>query len=251
MRDMRARTLSTLVVALSMPAVADAQPGAGAVPPEQVASAFFQAAAAERWAEAVGYLDLAHVERHRQMVVASGRRPAARSGPSVEELLRLDPEMPRAAAEYQVRKWREATARHGDLVTQEFARVPDAGTLAALPLDTAAARWLEAQDFRYQLRRPLAAQGCPPALSDSLGARPPHRIVGTVVRDTVAYVLHQDADWPESSVAWSGTAPAVMPLRREPDGRWRIVARFDLLRRANGMISVSECPGAAGRRAPG
>jgi hypothetical protein len=247
---MRARTLSTLVVALSMPAVAGAQSGAGAVPPEQLASAFFQAVAAGRWAEAVGYLDVAPVERHRQEMVAEGRRRDALSEPSVEALLRHDPEMPRAAAEYQVRKVREAMAKHGNGVARTFARVPDVEALAALPLDTAAARWLEAQDFRYQLRRQLAAQGCSPALADSIDARPPHRIVGTVVRDTVAYVLHQDPDWPEAGLAFGSMTPQVMPLRRGPDGRWRIVARYDLLQRANGVFVQSECSRAGGERPP-
>jgi hypothetical protein len=132
----------------------------------------------------------------------------------------------------------------------EFARVSDVGALAALSPDTAAARWLEAQDVRYQLRRALAARGCPPALADSLGARPPHRVLGTVVRDTVAYVLHEDPEWPGTDADWGGPTPAVMPLRRGPDGRWRIVARYDLLRRANSAIGVSECPGAGSRRAP-
>lgn len=238
------------MLAVSMPAVVHAQPSVAAVEPEQVASAFFQAAAAGRWAEAVGYLDVASFERHRQELVASGRRTDGWRELTVEELLQRDPEMPRAAAEYQLRKTREARARHGDMVVREFARVTDVEALAALPPESAAARWLEAQDLRYELRRQLAAQGCPPGLADSLAARPPHRILGIVVRDTVAYALHEDPEWPGTDVAWGSPTPAVMPLRRGPDGRWRIVARHDLLRRANSAIGVSECSGAGSRRAP-
>jgi hypothetical protein len=260
---MRARPLTLTMTVMSMriglaltlcvaaaPA-AGAQRSDAAAPPEVVAARFFAAVAAERWAEAVGYLDVAPLERHRQETAAAARAPGARREPTVEDLLRGEPDMPRAVAEYRVRKQREARARYGDLVAHEFAHVADPAALARLTPEVAAARWLEAQDDRYEIRRQLAARGCRAEPTDPPLAQPPHRILGTVVRDSAAYVLHEDPEWADAvGRGWAGSGPQVLQLRRAADGRWRIAARHDLLRRANTMVGISECPRRGDARPP-
>ncbi|MGZ3566302.1 MAG: hypothetical protein ACXU90_12245 [Gemmatimonadaceae bacterium] len=79
--------------------------------------------------------------------------------------------MPRAVAEYQV-KQAEQSFRDFNPLTYEYADVPTADSLAALPVDVAAARWLEAKDPRWLMKRQARSSGECAQVYDSLLKRP-------------------------------------------------------------------------------
>jgi len=143
----------------------------------------------------------------------------------------------------------------------EFAGIDGADALAAMTPIDAASRWIEAQDFRYQMRlasKEAAGRGCPEtsaALIPGVMSRPNH-ILGVVVTDSVAYTLHIDPRMsPQSSdepvpVAeakrraaadtreWFGVNPSVMQLRRIK-GNWLIFGGHGLLN--SGTVASVEC----------
>ena len=92
-RACRAVTTLALLGTLAAGTAAAQEPPPNAAAAE-VASAFFRAIAQQRWRDAVRYLDPTGLEPYRQQVVAAARRPPHVT--TVEELLRGDPDMPRA-----------------------------------------------------------------------------------------------------------------------------------------------------------
>jgi hypothetical protein len=154
---------SRLVVAVAL-AAAGAAPVHAQESPAQVAAAFFKAVAEERWRDAARQLDLAAFDRFRRERIAAARLPQPpHRQTTVEDLLRHDPDMPRAVAEYQIRKMTEARRHVFNWVDHEFAGVADVDALAALSAEESAARWLQARDLRWQSRRAAErerARGC-------------------------------------------------------------------------------------------
>jgi hypothetical protein len=216
--------------------------------PAEVAAAFFKAVAEERWRDAARELDLAALDRYRRERIAAARLPQPRSRPmTVDEYLRHDPDMPRAVAEYHVRKLNEAPHDPREWVLREFADVRDIDALAALSAEESAARWLQAQDVRWAVRRAMEEQrkrGCllPAETAEGMPA-PDHRIVGAVLVDsTTAYVLHQEATMrradPDVEAAVYAEPPRVMTLRRRSD-RWRILPRQEALHGTLGITVMS------------
>jgi hypothetical protein len=153
-----------------------------------------------------------------------------------------------------------------DIVGEEYARVPSVDSLARLSVQDAAARWLEAKDERWSTRRAFAEyqkRGCLSA--DSLEAmvqamRPlATRIIGTVVDDSMAYVLHEDAHMFNSAAAGlageraATTAaddqiampPRILTLRRR-GGAWRVVPGHQMGGIAV-MFSRGGCPSGPAR----
>lgn len=231
--------------------------------PKQVAEAFFAAVAAEKWREAAGFLDLEAFDSYRKWKVAASRDETPYPTLKADDLIRLDPEMPRAVAEYQVKRAEEMRKDRGSWLSHEFARIANAGALESLGTVDAAARWIEAQDFRYKMHLADAeakSRGCkvPSGEEASIQQWPPNKIVGEVVNDSNAYVLHIDA-WrslPDSgdhvstaaadaappkigARAWLESPPMVMQLRRVK-GKWLIVGGHGLL--GSGFaITLPEC----------
>lgn len=236
---------------------------AAAAAPESVAVAFFAAVAEERWTDAVDHLDLRGFDAYRQSVL-DPPRPIDESMPTVEQLMESDPEMPRAAAEYQVKRLREFMKGRDFGPLFDFADVPTLDSLRRLSTADAAARWLRAQDPRWQLQRARAAEPATEcaALAMILGPRDPvamlpDEIVGVSVRDSVAWVLHHprfggafaaqpaaagEEPHPHAGVSeWYGRVqPALLELRRRGGG-WRIMPGPALL--GGGMVGLSaaEC----------
>jgi hypothetical protein len=221
-------------------------------PPDSVAASFLRAVAGARWAEAATYLDRPSVERVRRNALRAARfRTGDVFEVTAEWLMQREPDMPREVAEYQVRKSRESRARAFDLLAHEFARVADTTALATLPADSLAARWIEARDYRYRMRRALSERGCtPPDSALALMGRwqpPVTRVLGSVVRDSSAYVLH--ATEPEVQQRRARELePQVMQLRAGPDGRWRILARHDVLSGGVMGFSFEGCAAGGPRR---
>ena len=202
--------------------------------PRQIAEAFFAAERDGRWVDAARFLDLDVFEHIRRQDVANYRSRPKRSVLTVETLLKYDPSMPREAAEYQVKQANKQSDNF-DILAHEFAHVPSVDSLAALPVLTAAAYWLEAKDPRWKMTRDQSRgpQQCqlPP---DQLAAIrfPAARIVavastagtGSSLTD-VAYVLFRRWPWVDEGPTAVDPGPDIPPniltLTRQ-SGKWRI-----------------------------
>jgi hypothetical protein len=252
---MRARLAAAVAAALLS---ARAPCGATQEAPAGVVKAFFKAVAEERWRDAARYLDVSTFDRYRRAQVAYLRQ--ARPGPqlAVEDLLRIDPDMPREVAEYEVR--RMAQRRHGidDELSREFAGVTSVDTLAAMSADDAAARWLQAKDFRLIVRRELQAQrdrGCriPAGAENMLPPAPAPELLGAVVLDSAAYVIVRDGGREPGGDPFfdvHAEGPRVIQLRRVRD-QWRILARADVATgQSIGFSTSDDCPPPRRQRPP-
>ena len=247
-------------VGLTLSVSAAAGQSASKASPGDVALAFFAAERDGRWLDAARLLDLKAVEAQRTRSVANARRAQPPFHLTVEQLLRHDPSMPRAVAEYQV-KQSEAVFRDFNPLSQEYADVSTADSLAALPIDVAGARWLEARDPRWQIRKQshsIPAECVQPpdselkkmkiqmALAESAATMftPPLREVVAVTGagqkdpgsvDSVSYVLFRDryprardsAARARNAVSEMQMSPGVLTLIRTPAG-WRVVPVPDL-----------------------
>lgn len=227
----------TLLGALALgPAAAAAQTGS----PGDVASRFLASVGGGRYEEASRLLDLTAFAEYVDLFLSREQRsPSDRPIPTVEDLRRQDPSMPREVAEWQVRQMREAASRFGDPTPYEFARVRSVAELRRLRTPEAAARWLEARDPRYVLQRQLAEANCPiPSESDF--PAPSRRLIGTVADgDTVAYAVYREDI--EFGGPPSGGDLGVIELKLR-GGRWLIQPRGDLLPEVSLGLAPGECP---------
>jgi hypothetical protein len=123
-----------------------------------------------------------------------------------------------------------------------FARTSSVDTLAALPVDQAAARWLEARDTRWQLERSRSRLGpecarfpIPPTIKPA-----PKEVLAPAIdaptvldaSDSVSYVLFRDpirSQGMRSPAMRNGMRmpPGVITLTRV-NGEWRILSLPDL-----------------------
>jgi hypothetical protein len=246
------------VVAIVTVSVAAALPAAAQAAPTEVATAFFKAVADERWRDAARAMDLMAFDRYRRERIAVLRLPQPPMRQmTVDEYLQHDPGMPRAVAEYHVRKLREERHDPSDWLLREFAEVPSVDSLAALSVEEAAARWLRAQDLRWafrQARERERERGCPlPSEGAEPHPAPSNRVLGEVMIDsTTAYVLHETQLFhraePDVDAAMYAMPPSVLTLRRRGD-RWRILPRETMLRgsAAVGFVSVQCLPAGQAR----
>jgi hypothetical protein len=236
---------SRLVVALLILAPAAL---AGQIPPsverpEAVVEAYYRAITDGRWLDAVRLADLKAFDESRKSTIESLRRPQPEPHFTVSQLLEAQPDMPRVVAEYQVKQVNAASHRF-NLLDYEYARIPNVDSLAAMPVEEAAARWLEAKDPRWQLTRALhdgRLNGCPippeeeSSLRGALVPLPP-RIIGAIIEDSLAYVVLEPRQFDPSSVgrakadssarrsehpSWIGMPPRIATLHRGA-GRWLI-----------------------------
>jgi hypothetical protein len=231
-----------------------------------VADSFFRATEQERWRDAARLMDLATFGALRDQDVSNMRDAGKRvHHVTPEELMKFDPKMPRAVASYQAARSNEQIGRN-DWLSHEYANVSSIDNLAALSAEDAAARWLEARDSRYMMRQALVAQRGLCEVPDSILAqtvhftRPTFRRVGTVLADSLAYVLYT-ADTSSESGQDSVTAgharqrsaeatyvmsPPVLTLRRL-DGQWRIAPSFGMSNAGSVVIACDPKPRARKR----
>jgi len=240
---MRAHRMLSLVLLLWAPAVREcrAQSGSSAGTPAAVVDSFFRATRQERWRDAARLIDLEAMGDLRDQTVRFMRRPPSVHRITPEEIMKSDPKMPRVVAEYEAARSNGAVASY-DAVSEEYANVPNVDSLAALPVEEAAARWLQAQDPRYKMRRSLDAARTRCGLPDSVVASLLHQstvtqqVLGTVLQDSIAYVLFAErpVQAPEADSARAHSRrrrssrraswvmpPPVLTLRRL-GARWRI-----------------------------
>jgi hypothetical protein len=234
-----ARRLVTLIVALVAGGLAPV--AAQSSSPKDAAARFLEALAEGYWAGAARLLDLEAFREYVDHFLTRSQRPTSeRPLPTVEELRRQDPSMPREVAEWQVRQMREAQERFGDPTPYEFAGVRSAAELRRLRTEEAAARWLEARDPHYSIRRQLEEMNCPVPRDDELPAAS-RRLIGTLADgDSAAYAVYRE-------VIEFGGPPAGGDLNlielKLRGGRWLIQPRGDLLPELSLGLEPGECPG--------
>lgn len=212
-------------------------------PPALVVDSFSRAVRDARWLDAARFVDVAMIARMRDEQLESLRRPVPKV--TVEDLLRRNPDMPRVVAEYEVRRIDEHRSDLDPLLSQ-YARVGSADELARLTPTEVAARFVEANDMRWQIRLAMERErkrGCaiPDSVFTSLATgRPPEvRIIGSVMDDSVAYVLHRDRPAPVDSArsprraarraanARGFVIPPNLTTLRSIGAEWRILPGFD------------------------
>jgi hypothetical protein len=230
-----------------------AQSQAQPTKPENVAKAFFNAVAAGRWSEAAGYVDLDSFERFRQQMLGSEQSQSIAKW-TADSLIKREPDMPRAVAEYQVAQIRKHFNDSSEALRYEFANVGTNSELAALSPIEAAARMIEAQDIRYKIRLSHETTRCVapyrPAMPNAEVS--PDQILGTIVRDSMAYVLHIKGVIALDSATKVESArramyrrpedtepipfpPGVMQLRNV-GGRWVILGGWGILASPNQVV---------------
>jgi hypothetical protein len=227
------RSLASLVIAL-FPLALTGQ-AAPAASPTEVGQEFFKAEADGRWLDAARLLDLRAFEAHRQDALRSSRAGKGFVGPTAEQVMREYPDMPPNVAEYVARKY--AQAADSDALSRTFARTTSADTLAALPVDVAASRWLEARDPRWQLERSIAhlPAGCVRPAAGPTMKPTPKEVLGSPITsltapggtDSLSYVLFRDVGQSPSSRIGNGMPPGVLTLTRV-NGQWKILPLPDV-----------------------
>ena len=202
---------------------------------------FFAVIAREKWDSAAAMLDLGRFEPFFKSVVGNARSAIPQRPTTVEDLMAIDSTMPRAVAEWQIDQMKKSgAADQFNYLSSQFAGVTTPRDLFALSIPAAAARWLEAQDERTQMRDAWRKRGCP--LSD-LPAFPPAKpivLATAAADDSTVYVVHSD-DRFESGPENLSFGERVMRLHRV-NGRWRIEPREDLLRAGGHFGFGFDCP---------
>lgn len=222
--------------------------------PGDVAKTFFSAVAAERWREAAGYLDLDSFERFRRQMIENYRLPQPTRTWTADSLIKHQPDMPKAVADYQIAQMKKFASDTNATLRYQFADIRSVTELAALSTVEAAARMIEAEDIRYKLRLSQEMARCVPPYrkaTPQIGVAP-DEILGTIVRDSVAYVLHSEGLVSLDSATrarsarramqlhsegreWYSLPPLVMQLQNI-GGRWLIAGGFGMLSRTNEVM---------------
>jgi hypothetical protein len=237
---------------LALTAVVAVAPASAQSVPEDVVRAFFKAEDEGRWLDAARMLDLKPFERIRRNEIFGLR--ARRSFPhqTPEELMKWDPDMPRAVAEYQVERMQKSFQEFDPLADQ-FARVSSVDSLEALSTEEAAARWLEAQGPKW--KEELASResqrhnkvDCPD-LPDSAKRRlmeeqyrsPTATILGaTAGSDSVRYVvISRSFGFPSRHAEIESYPPLTALMLRNVGGQWKIIP-VSGMPQSNGMSGAT------------
>jgi len=204
---------------------------AQATSPSAIARAYFDAIVIQNWNAAATLLRTDDVERIRRDAIASFRPRESRTF-TADDFLRHDSAMPRAVAQYQADQANKRVKELPDLggLQFAFADVKDTAQLAALSAVEVGARWIEARDLRYQMRRMLASSPeCPREMYSAAAASmvPRFEVLGEVVRTDTAWVLYRNVEQTADIPAQYIPPPSLKLLFRDPSG-WRIAPRDEL-----------------------
>ena len=230
---------ASLIVAVGAGSAMSQSPEAS---PEEVVRQFFKAQDEDRWLDAAHLLDLRRFETIRRMTVRGLRMARAPFRLTPEVIMQSDPDIPRAVAEYEAKKANKGM-EDINFLSFQFARVPSADSLEALPLDEAAARWLEAKGPKWVEERdrkragarpPMKCPGMPDSatlMSFGQLKTPKAVVLGTTPGDSVRYVVvgrrnrgvQSRVDEFESAMS-----PNVLTLVRV-SGAWRVVPTDDMI----------------------
>jgi hypothetical protein len=160
--------------------------------------------------------------------------------------MKTDPLMPRAVAEYEIRRM-ERLAKDFDVErtwSYEFAEIESLDELRKLPTHQLAAKWVKAHDRGYRSKRDVAScqQGETEALkkkAPSVLPKPTYAILGEVLNDSIAYVLKQDGF---DGKAWNPLTDVgiIMPpetfILKNVAGTWKILPS---VRTMASIVSIS------------
>ena len=198
--------------------------------PSRILRAYFDAIAIQNWEAAASLLRADDVERLRRDGIAM-HRPVAVPPRTAEFFLQRDSTMPRAVAEYQASQFNKRIQTMTDTrgLQMEFAEIKDSAQLLALSVIDVGARWLEARDIRYHMRRMLAASpDCPKEAYSASAASliPKFDVLGEVVRADSAWVLYRRFETGEDVNEQYTPPPIIATLLRDASG-WRIRPRED------------------------
>jgi hypothetical protein len=141
------------------------------------------------------------------------------------DLMRTDPNMPRAVAEWQAQRVRD----HQDpdrRLREELPSVESSEQLAAMSPAEVFAAWLDGRSLAYLVERAFERrQITRAAVEEILGSDRPRVMyvaLGCVADgEAICYVIYRQ------EVA--GSRPQAAMVRRQPDGSWLFVASRDLL----------------------
>jgi hypothetical protein len=172
----------------------------------------------------------------------------------------MDPSMPVAVAEYQIKSMSDPT-RGLAFLSSEFARVASPDSLAALPLEEAAARWLEAKGPQWQTERAMREARSRPQtgcalMPDSVAHMAPGQfdlprtvvLAGAAPNDSTGYVVvgfgatagrHRAGD----EARYPDPSPRVVALRKL-NGTWKVIPAEDMPHSdamSGGGVSVVKC----------
>jgi hypothetical protein len=226
------------LVLAAMPNVATAQTS-----PRDVASRFLQAWNARQWTDAAKMLDLDQFDRFRQDFLNRARRQGEAPAPTVDEILRRNPGMPRPVAEYQVSQMESQRRQYADPTPYEFARVQSMSALKTLSIDEAAARWLESRDPKWQAQFQYQQAGCQSPTDLDEMPTPTRRLIGVINEsETMSYAVFREdrqADGDRDQQTDEGDL-SVMVLRQKGN-RWVVVPRSDLLPDVGVNVDPSHC----------
>jgi hypothetical protein len=214
------------------------------ISPDSAFRAFHRATVEERWLDAGQFLDPTSVDMARWDIIKSaGKWGRART---VEEYLRDDPKMPREVAEYFVRSAEESMRRMKNIIPYQFAFVEDTATLKQLSQLEAAARYVQARDFRYRIRMSyLSTPGCEGQTLDEAEAKelaPRFELLGTAVRGDTAWIMFRDTS---RTGGYSFMGPGVATLFRVGT-RWYVDIDRPQYGSAGFGIANVQCTDAAG-----
>jgi len=174
-----------LITATVRPARAQ---GTDAAAAQAVGAAFLKAKEVGDWKAAAGFLDLEPLRRERVTAVEMARQERKMSPMTVERLMQIDPEMPRVVAEYQVKRM-NIRGKFPNSLEMQFG-IANADSLLALAMEDVAQHWLEVHDERWSYRLAMRMSNCAHDVPDTAGMpHPTYHVIGTIVEDTVAYLL--------------------------------------------------------------
>jgi len=215
--------------------------------PAATVKAFWEAAFAMRWADAVLFLDLSEVEKMRQVQLEVSRVRPGREY-TVEDLMRRDPDMPREAAEYEVRRREKLRRQYPERPFRSFG-VDSASQVERMLLEELAARWLARHDPLWHVSEQSRIRRCPASpVFDSLIVKRRAVVYGTVMGSAdTAFVLFKAPWFPISEFPTElreNQRPEIAVLLNTPAG-WRIRANDDLLQgsMSGELIGLTDCPG--------
>jgi hypothetical protein len=213
------------------------------------ADLFFRAVADERWEVAASMVDTVAIRR---LVAEHVRNPPERlrREMTVDDFIRMDSTKPRIVAEYELKRYREQTARFdvGSMLAYEFFGVRSIDDLRALSTLEASARYLQAQDNRTQIREQARKSGCAMNVSALMPPVAFHRIIAVALaNDTIAYVLHDDGMFGTRVDRGSPINPTVMQLRLRAQ-TWRVYPAPGLLGLTGSIgFGAVQCDSVSGR----
>ena len=228
--------------------------------PVSVFNAAADAIARKDWPAVAALCDPVSLVAFKRDLLSSISPPNPQVRLTVDDLMRHDPDMPRAAAEYQLAH-QQRFADPANRLANELGVATVAEAEAMTPPDFFVA-WLDAHSFPRQLERQIAQGQLPPEAANFTEPFPEFRRVAfdAVIEGNLAYVLYrlmgpdaagdedQDPEWQEQMTQLSdderqlqmdlANPPSWSTCRRQLSGQWRLIARQNFLHMGNGFFFV-------------